>query len=92
MVAKLRQQQGTGIKAGQDRVHPVSYFGLFVIPALPKSAIIQHTALLVHVFTGQWLVYGLILLHLTAAIWHVAVKRDGVLDRMLPPQNRDLRV
>jgi cytochrome b561 len=64
----------------------------FVIPALPKSAIIQHTALLVHVFTGQWLVYGLILLHLTAAIWHVAVKRDGVLDRMLPPQNRDLRV
>jgi cytochrome b561 len=31
-------------------------------------------------------VYGLIVLHVAATVWHVAVRRDGMLERMLPPQ------
>ena len=36
---------------------------------------------------GQWLVYALITVHLLATAWHAAVRRDGVVDRMLPEQN-----
>ena len=36
---------------------------------------------------GQWLVYALILLHVLGTAWHVDVRRDGALDRMLPQQN-----
>jgi cytochrome b561 len=35
---------------------------------------------------GQWLIYALILLHLTATAFHVIWGRDGVLGRMLPAQ------
>ena len=45
-----------------------------------------HLALILHVITGQWLVYVLILIHLGATAWHVIVHRDGVLERMLPQQ------
>jgi cytochrome b561 len=27
-------------------------------------------------------------LHVAATVWHVAIRRDGMLDRMLPPQRR----
>ncbi len=64
-----------------------SYFGLFNIPGFPKNAALAHAAGWVHVATGQWLVYALVLLHIAATAWHVAVRRDGVLERMLPPQD-----
>ncbi len=35
---------------------------------------------------GQWIVYGLIGLHLAGVSFHLIVKRDGLLARMLPPQ------
>ena len=66
--------------------HPVTYFGLFTLPGLPRSEAAVQAGIWLHVVTGQWLVYGLILLHVLATAWHVAVRRDGVLDRMLPPQ------
>ena len=66
--------------------HPTSYFGLFTIPALAKNEALSHAAAWVHVATGQWLVYALVLLHIAATAWHVAVRRDGVLERMLPAQ------
>ncbi len=34
--------------------------------------------------TGQWAVYGVVGLHALAALYHYFVKRDGVLQRMLP--------
>lgn len=34
--------------------------------------------------TGQWAVYGVVGLHVLAALYHYFVKRDGVLQRMLP--------
>ncbi len=65
---------------------PTSCFGLVRLPGVRDSPDLRHAALLIHVIAGQWLVYALILLHLAATAWHVTVRRDGVLDRMLPPQ------
>ena len=36
---------------------------------------------------GQWAVYALVLLHVAATAWHVAVRRDGLLSRMVPAQH-----
>jgi cytochrome b561 len=66
--------------------HPVSYFGLFTLPGLAKNEALEHAATTAHVVVGQWAVYALVLLHVGATTWHVAVRRDGVLNRMLPPQ------
>jgi cytochrome b561 len=66
--------------------YPISYFGLFSVPVLAKSATLASAATWVHVAVGQWLVYALILLHVAATVWHVAVRRDGVLNRILPEQ------
>jgi cytochrome b561 len=66
--------------------YSISYFGLFSIPLLPKSPALSGAATWVHVAVGQWLVYTLIFLHVAASIWHISVRRDGVLDRMLPTQ------
>ncbi len=65
--------------------HPVSYFGLFNLPSLPKSPALQSAGDSVHL-TLQWAVYGLIVLHLAATAYHVAVRKDGLLDRELPLQ------
>ncbi len=64
----------------------VDYFGLFTLPGLPKNPALREAGLWLHVATGQWVVYTLIVLHVLATAWHVAVRRDGVLGRMLPAQ------
>jgi cytochrome b561 len=64
--------------------YPISYFGLFSVPILPKSPAFASAAIWAHVVVGQWLVYALILLHVAATVWHVSFRRDEVLDRMLP--------
>jgi cytochrome b561 len=58
------------------------------VPAPPKNPAVREAADWAHVAIGQWLVYALILLHLGATLWHVAARRDGVLDRMLPAQRQ----
>jgi cytochrome b561 len=73
------------LSAGSGR--PVSYFGLFSIPGMPKNETMDEIATWLHVATGQWAVYTLILLHLAATAWHVVVRRDGLLGRMLPAQS-----
>jgi cytochrome b561 len=65
--------------------HPVSYFGLFDLPSLPQDDAVSQFTLAAHLL-GQWLVYAVIVLHLLGTAWHVVVRRDGTLDRMLPPQ------
>lgn len=65
--------------------HPVNYFGLFDLPLLPQDEPLSHAALAVHL-AGQWLVYALVVLHVLGVGWHVTVRRDGTLGRMLPPQ------
>ena len=64
----------------------VSYFGLFSFPNLPSMAAVTDAARWAHYVVGQWLVYGLIVLHLAATACHAMFRRDGVLDRMLPEQ------
>jgi cytochrome b561 len=66
---------------------PMSYFGLFNLPGLLKDKALGDVAKVLHLL-GQWAVYTLIGLHVGATVWHVAIRRDGLLDRMLPPQDR----
>lgn len=76
----------TGYLLSSAGGHTVTYFGLFAIPTLPKDKAWEDIAMFLHVLTGQWLVYLLILLHLAATAFHVVAHRDGIVDRMLPPQ------
>ena len=72
------------MSAGRGRAIP--YFGLFEVPLLtPATDAIWRIGATVH-SVGQWAVYALVALHIGAAVWHVAVRRDGTLDRMLPEQ------
>ncbi len=65
--------------------HPVNYFNLFTLPLLPEDKPLAKTAVAVHL-AMQWAVYALIILHVLGTAWHIVVKRDGALNRMLPKQ------
>ena len=62
----------------------VSFWGL-PLPRLPKVDAIQKLAETGH-YTAQWALYLLIALHVLATVYHVAVRRDGVLERIIPAQ------
>jgi cytochrome b561 len=64
---------------------PSPYFWLFYWPQPALTADVAHAALRVHL-AGQYALYAFVGLHVFAAVWHVAVRRDAVLERMLPPQ------
>jgi cytochrome b561 len=65
--------------------HDVSVFGLFSIPPLvPRDARVAQWAIAVHL-VGQYVVYLLVSLHVAGALYHCAIRRDGVFERMLPP-------
>ncbi len=67
--------------------HSLVFFWIFKVPDLaPHDPALADAATWVHLAIGQWLLYALVLLHITATVFHVAVRRDGVLARMLPPQ------
>ncbi|PNG25324.1 cytochrome b [Methylocella silvestris] len=65
--------------------HPVVYFNLFTLPALPENKPLAEAAEKLHV-AGQWAVYAFVGLHILGTAWHLIVKRDAILDRMTPPQ------
>jgi len=44
---------------------------------------VSQLAIAVHLL-GQYAVYGLVSLHVIGALYHGIVRRDGVLERMLP--------
>ncbi len=67
--------------------YQVSYFGLFPLPVLPVGKATAGVARNAHLLV-QWAVYALVALHLSATAWHVAVRRDGLLERELPAQTR----
>jgi cytochrome b561 len=64
---------------------PSPYFWLFYWPQPAVSAVVAHAALRAHL-VGQYLVYAMVGLHVSAVVWHVVVRRDGTLERMLPAQ------
>lgn len=64
--------------------HPVSFFGLFVIPPpIPENPPLAKVAIAVHL-AGQFIVYVLVAIHVAAALTHRFVRRNRILDRMLP--------
>ena len=65
---------------------PISILGLFDFPKLPGiSEQTEKTAAIVHL-SAQWAVYALVILHVAGVCWHLFVRRDALLDRMLPRQ------
>lgn len=66
------------------RGNAVNWFGLFSIPPLlPASDTVRGIAWTIHT-NGQLAVYVVIGLHAAAALFHLVVRRDGVMARMLP--------
>jgi cytochrome b561 len=64
--------------------HPVSFFGLVAIPPLlPESDRLSEAAIAVHL-VAQFLVYALVAIHVAAALMHGMVRRNGIIERMLP--------
>ena len=64
--------------------HAVSLFGMVSIPPLlPINLRLAQGAIAAHL-VGQYLVYLLVAAHIAAALFHGIVRRDGVLERMLP--------
>jgi len=62
----------------------VSFFGVVAIPPLvPQSGLLAQAAVALHL-TGEFLIYGLLALHIGAALMHGFIRRDGVFERMLP--------
>ncbi|WP_158811591.1 cytochrome b [Beijerinckia sp. L45] len=74
---------GYVMSSGSKR--PISILGLFDFPKLPMTTDIAETAKQIHIL-GQWAVYAVVLIHVAATVWHLAVRRDAILDRMLPRQ------
>ena len=64
--------------------HGVQFWGL-PLPSLPRVEAIAKLAALGH-SVAQWALYALVLLHVAATVYHVAVRRDGLLQRMVPAQ------
>lgn len=71
-------------------VRPVSWFGLFDIPALPLPASLRGVFHESHEIIG-FIAIATIALHVAGAIKHHYLDRDDVLARMLPWLRRDVR-
>ncbi|HEY3889093.1 MAG TPA: cytochrome b [Caulobacteraceae bacterium] len=74
----------TGFLTSSYGGHAVKLFNLIPTPLLlPKDKGLSELFATLHGL-GQWAVYALILAHLGAVAFHLIVRRDGVLGRMLP--------
>jgi len=62
-------------RVGWRWIHPA--------PAMPENNRLSQAAIAFHL-VGQYLVYLFVALHVAGALRHAIVKRDGVLERMLP--------
>lgn len=62
----------------------ISVFGLFTLPALVgKDEALAKPLFAVHDLIG-FAIAGLLVMHIGAALFHYFIRRDGVLQRMLP--------
>lgn len=74
----------TGYVALAARGRTVSIFGLFDLPNIvPRNLSLAADADNLHI-TAQWALYGLVILHVVAALYHQFIVKDGVLLRMWP--------
>lgn len=82
--ATLIWMPATGYVFSTAGGYPPKLFNLVQTPALfGKSPETEALAKWLHL-SSQWLIYGLILLHLAGVVYHVVIVRDRTLDRMLP--------
>jgi cytochrome b561 len=66
--------------------HTVSLFGLVAVPPLlAENGRLSQAAITIHL-AGQYFLYGFAALHVAGALYHAVIRRDGVLERMLPWQ------
>lgn len=62
----------------------ISFFGLFNVPNLVgKDDALSGTLFAAHLWIGL-LIAALVLMHIAAALYHGIIRRDGVLQRMMP--------
>jgi cytochrome b561 len=63
----------------------VSLFGIIPLPPLvSESGRLSQAATALHLL-GEFLIYGLVAFHIAAALLHGFIRRDDILQRMLPP-------
>lgn len=63
---------------------PVPFFGLFELPVIVgKNEPLSEKLFVLHRYLG-WAVAAIVALHIAAALQHYFIRRDGVLQRMLP--------
>jgi cytochrome b561 len=67
--------------------YDVAPFDWFTLPRIFfKQRALGDFAKHVHLW-GRWVIYALIALHLAGVSYHLVWRRDGMLERILPPQN-----
>lgn len=74
------------VSGGPTR-RPLTWFGLFDIPYLPVGPATGGFGQEAHELLG-WLMLGLVVLHVAAALRHRLILRDGILARMAPALER----
>lgn len=63
---------------------PTPFFGLFTLPPIVgKNEALSNQLFTIHRWTG-WFVILLVLMHVSAALFHHFIRNDNVLRRMLP--------
>jgi cytochrome b561 len=66
--------------------HAVSLFGVVSLPPLlSENGRLSQAANASHL-AGQYLIYLFVALHVAGALYHAVIRRDGVIERMLPWQ------
>ena len=69
--------------------YPVVVFGGVYLPAIVPQSDHLHTLLWDAHFFRAFAFFGLVLMHLAAALFHALVRRDGVFETMAPVPSRD---
>lgn len=87
LYALLLAQPLLGWALSDAQGKPVHLLGA-ILPALVGADEDLADTLTVWHQDAAWLLLGLILLHIAAALWHHFVRRDGVLRMMLPQRRR----
>ncbi|MBB4167947.1 cytochrome b [Rhizobium sp. BK538] len=70
--------------------YPIVLYGQIRLPAILPQSNSLHTLLWNAHFYLAFAFFALVLLHLAAALFHALVRRDGVLQTMLPVGNNDV--